>query len=86
VGNLRSRHFEIVGNVADIETIATGSGIRGLARLRKQFGPRRWRELQGVANVRLANGHVRTAELHWYETHGIGKRKLNNQTLPGLGL
>jgi hypothetical protein len=31
-------HFEIVGGIADVETIATGSGIRELARLRKRYG------------------------------------------------
>jgi hypothetical protein len=27
-------------------------------------------------NVRLQSGHIRKAELHWYEAHGIGKRKM----------
>ena len=69
-------HFEIVGEISAVEVIAVGSGIRDLARLRKQFGHGRWRKLKGLAKVRLASGHVRKAELHWYEAHGIGKRKL----------
>jgi len=44
-------------------------------RLRKQFGRGRWRKLKGVTSVRLANGVVRKAEVHWYEAHGIGRRK-----------
>ena len=69
-------YFEIIGKIIDIETIAMGSSIRDLARLRKQFGAGRWRKLKGIATVRLRNGRIRKVELHWYEAHGIGKRKL----------
>lgn len=33
-------------------------------------------QVKGIAAVRLANGRVRIAEVHWYEAHGIGKRKM----------
>jgi hypothetical protein len=33
-------------------------------------------ETQSIATVKLENGHTRVAELHWYEGHGIGKRKM----------
>jgi hypothetical protein len=69
-------YFEVTGEITDIERIAVGSSIRELARLRKQFGAGRWRKLKGVATVRLANGRIRKVELHWYEAHGIGRRKL----------
>ena len=68
--------FEIVGDITDVETIATGSSIHDIARLRRQFGPGRWRKLKGVATVRLRSGRIRKVELHWYEAHGIGKKKL----------
>ena len=67
--------FEILGKVAKTETIATGSGIREIGRLRKFYGRGRWRERKGVADVRLANGEVVRAELHWYEATGVGKRE-----------
>jgi len=67
-------HFEIVGQVADVETIAIGRAIRELRRLEKQFGKGRWRKLKGTALVRLEDATIRTAEVHWYEAHGIGKR------------
>ncbi len=41
--------------------------------MRKQCGAGQWRKLKGVATVRLANGRVQRAEIHWYEAHGIGK-------------
>jgi hypothetical protein len=69
--------FEILGDIAVVETIATGRGIRDLKRLRKNYGKGRWRKVKGIARIRLPNGHVRLAELHWYEAHGIGKRKSN---------
>lgn len=69
-------HFEIIGEIADVETIAVGNSIPEIARLRKQFGLGRWRKLKGVATVRLAGGRTRKVELHWYEAHGIGKRKV----------
>ena len=69
-------HFEIVGQITDIETIAVGSSIRVLPMLRKQYGSGRWRKLKGIAKVRLADGSMRLAEVHWFEAHGIGKRKM----------
>jgi len=67
--------FEIVGEVTDVETIVSGRGVRDRARLRRQYGRGRWRKLKGVANVRLIDGTIRLAEIHWYEAHGIGKRE-----------
>jgi hypothetical protein len=32
-------------------------------------------KLKGVAIVRLTNGWTGPAEVHWYEAHGIGRRK-----------
>ncbi len=69
-------HFEIIGGISHIETIAVSGSIRDIDRLEQQFGKGRWRKLKGIARVRLANGMVRRAEVHWYEAHGIGKRKL----------
>ncbi len=69
-------YFEIIGAIADTQRIAAGPSIRNVARLRKQYGVGRWRKLKGVATVRLGNGRIRRVELHWYEAHGIGKRKM----------
>ena len=29
--------------------------------------------------IRLRSGRVRKAELHWYETHGIGRKEIKRQ-------
>ena len=67
--------FEIIGDVSQIETFATGGGIREIARLRRLYGLGGWRKRKGVAQVRLADGSVCLAELHWYEAAGIGRKK-----------
>lgn len=68
-------YFEIVGEIEDVESIAIGSSIRDIARLRRRYGPGRWRKLKGTATVRLPNGSIRRAEIRWYEAHGIGRVK-----------
>lgn len=68
--------FEIVGPIRDAETIAVGRAIRELKRLRRRYGSARWRKRKGIATVRLRNGTVHTARVHWYEAHGIGRREL----------
>ena len=68
--------FEIVGQITESETIAVGNSIRELPQLRARFGHGRWRKRKGVANVRLSDGTIRLAEVHWYEAHGIGKVRM----------
>ncbi|HEX6373218.1 MAG TPA: hypothetical protein VF006_30115 [Longimicrobium sp.] len=67
--------FRVIGEVGKKETIAKGHGIHDLAMLRELYGPGRWRKCKGVATVLLDTGEVRLAELHWYEAHGIGRRR-----------
>lgn len=74
-------HFEIIDEIEKIEAIAVAGRIRDIMRLRKQYGSGRWRKMKGVAKVRLQSGNIRKAELHWYEAHGIGKKKLKIKRL-----
>ena len=64
-----------------METIASGHGIRILARLTRLYGRGNWRKLKGIADVRLEDGTLAEAELHWFEAHGIGKRKMKIKRL-----
>ena len=68
--------FTAIGEIDDVETFAAGRGIRELRRLRRKYGPGRWRKRKGIASVRLSDGFVARAELHWYEATGIGRREL----------
>ena len=67
--------FEILGDISQIETFATGSKIREIARLRRVYGRGRWRKRKGIARVRLADGSIHLAEVHWYEASGIGRKE-----------
>lgn len=67
--------FEIVGRITGVAVIATGHGTRRLAELRENYGEGRWRKVKGTATVRLVDGSTRRAEVHWYEAHGIGRRR-----------
>jgi hypothetical protein len=73
--------FELVGDIRDVEVIATGRSIRELRRIEKYHGRGRWRKLKGIADVRLPDGTAARAELHWYEAHGIGRRELKIKRL-----
>ncbi len=68
--------FEIVSKIADVEIFAVGGKIRILPFLQSEFGRGRWRKLKGIAQVKLSDGEIRSAEIHWFEAHGIGKKFL----------
>ena len=78
-------HFEIVGEITQIETIARGASVRNRALLRQRYGPGRWRKLKGVAYVRLIDNTVRLAEIHWYQADGYRQKRFQIETpLSGL--
>jgi hypothetical protein len=68
--------FEILGEIHDVEMMASGHGIRILDRLVRLYGKGNWRKVKGWATVRLADGTICEAELHWFEAHGLGKRRM----------
>ena len=68
--------FELISEIESVETIAVASGIHDIARLQRMYGKGRWRKLKGIGRVRLSDGSEYTAELHWYEAHGIGKKEM----------
>jgi hypothetical protein len=67
--------FEILGEISGIETFATGSSIREIARLRRIYGRGRWRKRKGIARIRLSDGSIHAAEIHGYEAAGIGRKE-----------
>jgi hypothetical protein len=73
--------FQILGEVTHVETFATSSSIRELGRLRKTYGKGRWRKRKGIARVRLGDGSLYLAEVHWYEATGIGRKELKIKRL-----
>lgn len=74
-------NFEIIGEISQAETIAAGTGIREIARLRRIYGRGRWRKRKGIARVRLKDGSFHLAEIHWYEASGIGRKEFKIKEL-----
>ena len=68
--------FTITSPIANVETIAVGAGVRDRRRLVRSYGQGKWRKRKGTARVRLPDGAVRLAELHWYEAHGLGRYEI----------
>jgi hypothetical protein len=68
-------HFELLGPITKIETFMVGSRIREISRLRRFYGRGRWRKRKGIAKVRLPDGSIHLAEIHWYEATGIGRKE-----------
>jgi hypothetical protein len=69
-------YFKVIGEIREVETIATGHGIRNLNRLNKTYGKTNWRKLKGKYRVELKDGTIIDAEVHWCEGHGIGKKEM----------
>jgi len=74
---------EVIGEITDVEIIAVGRSIRDLDRLQRKYGKGRWRKLKGLATVRLPDDTTCFAEIHWYESHGVGKRDIKIKRILG---
>lgn len=68
--------FEVLGEIKDVKTIATGRGVYIRRYLERTYGKGRWRKRKGRAAVQLADGTVCEAEIHWFEAHGVGRKDL----------
>ncbi len=73
--------FEVLGNPRNVQLIARGSGVRERKRLRRAYGGGAWRKLKGAARIKLRDGTIHEAELHWYEAHGVGKKEIKIKRL-----
>lgn len=71
----------IIGGLSRVETIAMGREIREIERLRRTYGSGRWRKRKGLARVRLPDGTIHRAEVHWYEAHGLGRKEFKIKRL-----
>ena len=74
-------YFRVLGELQQVRTIAVGTAIREVHRLRRAYGHGRWRKKKALARVQLADGTIKRAEVHWYEAHGIGTKELKIKRL-----
>ena len=68
--------FEIISEIRDAETIAAGRSVYIRRYLERTYGRGRWRKMRGIGTVQLADGEICEAEIHWFEAHGVGRKKL----------
>ncbi|MDT3739791.1 MAG: hypothetical protein RO257_09865 [Candidatus Kapabacteria bacterium] len=68
-------NFEIISDITNIETIALGTGIKEINRLRKYYGIGKWRKMKGNAKIILNQISILNVELHWYEANGFGRKE-----------
>ena len=66
--------FLILGEIKDVETIASGHGVYVRRHLERAYGRGRWRKRKGTATIELPDGTICEAEIHWYEAYGIGRK------------
>jgi hypothetical protein len=74
-------NFEILDKIRDVEPIAKGLGVRERKRLWRAYGRAVWRKMKGNARIKLKDGTIHNAELHWYEAHGLGKKEFKVKCL-----
>ncbi len=65
--------FRIISPFKAVQTIAVGTEIREIERLRSMYGDYGWRKRKGFAYIEFPDGTTCYAELHWYEAHGVGR-------------
>ncbi len=66
--------FQFLSEIRDVEIIASGPGVYLRHYLNRTYGKGRWRKMKGIASVRLCDGAIHEAEIHWFEAHGIGRK------------
>lgn len=59
--------LEVIPPINEIDCFTTGHAIHELARLKRVYGGKNWRKCKGFANLKLDNGIILLAEIHWYE-------------------
>ena len=70
--------FALVGDLTDVETIATGTRIRELPRIRHLYGKGRWRKMKAIARIRLKDGRCASPNCTGMK-HGIGKKEFKRK-------
>jgi hypothetical protein len=76
-------YFRIIGDIQDPQTIAAGRSLRARRRLRRSYGGSHWRKCKGFGVVELASGEIRSAEVHWYEASGVGRKEFKIKRFVG---
>jgi hypothetical protein len=71
--------FRLISAITSVQVIAKGSGVDIRHELNRVYGRGYWRKLKGVATVEYENGQIWEVELHWFEAHGIGQKRMKDK-------
>ncbi len=72
-------NFKLSSEITNIQTIAKGKSVDIRHELNRVYGRGDWRKLKGIATVEYENGQIWVAELHWFEAHGIGRKRMKDK-------
>jgi hypothetical protein len=61
--------------VARLQSLSGPPGDGCLSAAKSPVDPGRWRKRKDIARVRLMDGTIHSAEIHWYEAAGIGRKE-----------
>jgi len=72
---VRTMDFELTRPIRRATSLAERHGD-ARTRLRQVHGRGPWRKLSAVTRVRLRDGSVHKAIVHWYDADGIGRHEM----------
>jgi len=72
-------NFKLISEISHIELIAKGTGVDIRHELNRVYGHGNWRKLKGIATVEYTDGQIWIVELHWFEAHGIGQKRMKDK-------
>ena len=72
-------NFKLSGDISDIQIIAKGKNVDIRHQLNRAYGLGDWRKLKGIGMVEYENGQIWIVELHWFEAHGIGRKRMKDK-------
>jgi len=71
---------EILSPITEVETIAEGKRIHIRKYLERRYGGKNWKKKKGTAVIKDPHtGLPRRAEVHWFESHGVGKVEIKKK-------
>jgi hypothetical protein len=71
--------FRLISEITNVQIIAKGSGVDARHELNRAYGRGNWRKLKGIATVEYENGQIWLVELHWFQAHGIGQKRMKDK-------
>lgn len=72
-------NFKLISEIDQIQIIAKGKNVDIRNQLNQTYGRGDWRKLKGIGMVEYENRQIWIVELHWFEAHGIGRKRMKDK-------